>query len=132
LKTQAAKHLTAILLATSILLALTTSTATWPSWQCQGTPTETPDWHDNDNSTHYPHGWGRADVKGDQDSADFCCVCHREAYNPDPGVYWGYADCVYYGPLWYEYAYTHVRFYWQDSSGTSHLDGETRVYIYCD
>lgn len=105
--------------------------ASWPSWECQGEPNPVyPDWHYNDESKQFDHCWGRADVKGDHESADFRCVCHREACNPDPG-WWGYAQCDYYGPLWYWYAHNDASF-WVSSGGSYWLDGELSVWIYTD
>ena len=106
--------------------------ATYPDWICQGTPQYWPDWHYNHDTGNFDHSWGQADVKGDQESADFCCVCHDEEINPDRD-YTGYAQCDYYGPLWYDYAHNDASFWVRyDSQGPYYKDGELSVWVYCD
>lgn len=117
--------------AVSVLLLVGVASVVGLSWECKGYDCGRiyPDWKYNSRTEELSHCTTNAEVKGDQDSADFCCVCHRERNNPDPG-YWGLAECLYYGPVNYDYAYNHAKF--RESSGGGYYDiGDYYVYVYC-
>lgn len=121
------ERLTIVVPIAILLVGIGCVEAGWPDWECDGTPNPVyPDWHYNHETKYFAHSTGVAWIKGDHESADFRCVCHREGSNPDDG--WdATAICYYYGPLWYWYAHTYVVYYENGDPV-----GDSDVWIYTD
>lgn len=109
---------------------LVSTMAAAAGWVCKGEQQMYPHWVTNTERSEGADVVGWTSIRGDQDSADFVAVCHKENGNPGDPEWDAKGICTYYGPVDYDYAYSHVNYYVNKGYGWEY-DHDHTAYVYC-